>query len=69
MTGLDWSALLRAGVQGLGLKPAEFWDLTPTELQLMLGDRGATGPLLSDGLEALMQTWPDDLKEDHSDDG
>lgn len=57
--GLDWSALMRAGLKGLGLRPAEFWALTPAELQLMLGDPGATAPLLSDGLAALMAAYPD----------
>lgn len=57
--GLDWAALLRAGVQGLGLKPDEFWSLTPAELQLMLGDKGTSAPLLSSGLEALMAAYPD----------
>lgn len=59
MSGMDWSALLRAGVQGLGLKPDEFWALTPAELQLMLGDQGARAPLLSSGLDALMAAYPD----------
>lgn len=59
MTGLDWPALLRAGVQGLGLRPDEFWRLTPAELQLMLGDYGAQAPLLSAGLDALMAAYPD----------
>lgn len=59
MQGLDWAALLRAGLQGLGLKPDEFWVLTPAELQLMLGDQDAQAPLLSSGLDALMATYPD----------
>jgi uncharacterized phage protein (TIGR02216 family) len=50
---------MRAGLRGLGLRPAEFWALTPAELQLMLGDPGASAPLLSDGLAALMAAYPD----------
>lgn len=61
-TGLDWPALMRAGLQGLGLRPAEFWALTPGELQLMLGTQGAQAPLLSDGLAALMAAYPDEKK-------
>jgi uncharacterized phage protein (TIGR02216 family) len=34
----DWPVLLRAGLRGLGLRPAEFWALTPYELRLMLGE-------------------------------
>lgn len=57
--GLDWPALLRAGLHGLGLKPDEFWSLTPAELQVMLGATAAQVPLLSDGLAALMAVYPD----------
>lgn len=57
--GLDWPALMRAGFRGLGLRPAEFWGLTPVELRLMLGASGADAPLLKDGLEALMAAYPD----------
>lgn len=39
---MDWPALMRAGVQGLGLQPDAFWRLTPAELQLMLGDVAAS---------------------------
>lgn len=60
---LDWSALMRAGMQGLRLSPEAFWSLTPAELQLMLGEPGRASPLLSDGLEALMAAWPDTPKE------
>lgn len=63
-TGLDWPALMRAGLQGLGLRPADFWALTPGELQLMLGTQGAQAPLLSDGLAALMAAYPDEEKGD-----
>lgn len=60
--GLDWPALMRAGMQGLRLKPEEFWALTPGELQMMLGTAGQNGPLLSDGLAALMAAYPDTKK-------
>ena len=57
--GLDWPALMRAGMQGLRLTPEAFWALTPAELQVMLGDPGQGAPMLSEGLEALMAAWPD----------
>lgn len=60
--GLDWPALMRAGLQGLRLTPDVFWDLTPAELQLMLGEPGRTAPLLSKGLDALIAAWPDDTE-------
>ncbi len=56
---LDWPGLLRAGLRELGLRPHEFWALTPAELQLMLGrDRGAT-PLARDRFDELLQAFPD----------
>ena len=60
---LDWGALMRAGLQGLALKPDEFWALTPVELQVMLGAAGAQAPMLSEGLAALMAAYPDQKKE------
>lgn len=63
VTGLDWPALMRVGLQRLGLKPGEFWALTPVELQMMLGTGGAGAPMLSDGLAALMAAYPDRRKE------
>lgn len=62
MGGLDWAALLRAGVRGLGLKPDEFWALSPAELALMLGqDEGRAG-MDRAGLSALAKAYPDKVK-------
>ncbi len=55
----DWPGLMRAGIQGLGLKPAEFWALTPAELLLMLGETGGAAPMGRAGLEALAARFPD----------
>ena len=57
--------MMRAGLQGLALPPDTFWQLTPAELQIMLGDFGARAPLLSSGLDALMAAYPDNEKEHH----
>lgn len=62
--GFAWGALMRAGMNGLGLHPAEFWALTPAELKIMLGTAAARTPMLSDGLEALMTLYPDAKEED-----
>ncbi|MGB7263859.1 MAG: rcc01693 family protein [Albidovulum sp.] len=59
MSGLDWPGLMRAGLSGLGLKPAEFWRLTPAELVLMLGDPEASAPLDRVRLQELARAWPD----------
>tara|TARA_R100001039_G_scaffold37708_1_gene36957 strand:- start:331 stop:507 length:177 start_codon:yes stop_codon:yes gene_type:complete len=50
---------MRAGMQGLGLRPAEFWALTPAELRLMLGERQGVQPMARAGLEALLRAFPD----------
>lgn len=55
----DWGALMRAGLCRLGLRPSEFWALTPAELMLMLGQGGAAPPLGRAGFEALAGAWPD----------
>ena len=59
MSGFDWPALMRAGLSALQLGPEQFWDLTPAELRLMLGEGGAA-PLQRKGLEALMAAYPDE---------
>jgi uncharacterized phage protein (TIGR02216 family) len=57
--GLDWPGLMRAGLRGLGLRPAEFWALTPVELMLMLGREAGVGALTRARLDALLQQFPD----------
>ncbi|WP_300014764.1 rcc01693 family protein [uncultured Roseobacter sp.] len=69
MSRLDWPALMRVGLRGVGLHPDVFWALTPAEFQLMLGDPTKSGPLLSTGLEALMTAYPDKDNKDDCDDG
>jgi uncharacterized phage protein (TIGR02216 family) len=57
--GFDWPALMRAGIQGLGLTPSAFWALTPAELLMMLGDDPGAAPMGRDRLEALLARFPD----------
>ena len=57
--GLDWPGLMRAGMRGLGLKPREFWDLTPAELALMLGIEFGAGAMTRGRLDDLMARFPD----------
>lgn len=59
MTGFDWGALMQAGIRGLGLRPAEFWGLTPAELMLMLGAVGGPAPMSRARLEELARAFPD----------
>ena len=57
--GLDWPGLMRAGMTRLGLKPPEFWALSPAELALMLGQGSGPPALTRARLEALSAAWPD----------
>jgi len=63
MSAFDWPLLMQAGLKGLGLRPAEFWALTPAELKLMLGEARGASPLARDQLDALMQAYPDQTGE------
>lgn len=56
---VNWPVLMRAGMRGLGLGPAAFWQLTPAELELMLGRPAGVAPLARAGLEALLRDFPD----------
>lgn len=64
MSTLDWPGLMRAGMAGLRLTPAEFWALTPAELQIMLGDPARALPLGRAGLDALLRDFPDVERND-----
>lgn len=59
MAALDFAGMMRAGMQTLGLHPAQFWDLTPAELALMLGIEGGAGTMTRQRLEALLARFPD----------
>lgn len=60
MTRIDWPGLMRAGIGGLKLLPADFWALMPAELSLLLG-LDAEGPsvLNRSRLEELSRLYPD----------
>ncbi len=60
MARLDWPGLMRAGMRGAGLKPDEFWALTPAELQVLLHGSQATRPMGRDRLAELAAAFPDD---------
>ena len=57
--GLDWAGLMRAGIRGLGLKPAEFWALTPAELAMMLGVDAQPKVMTRGRLAELAAQYPD----------
>lgn len=57
--GFDWPGLMRAGLNGLGLEPAVFWNLTPVELRIMLGAEAGSPPLGRARLAELAAAFPD----------
>ncbi len=59
MNRIDWPGLMRVGLNGLGLTPAEFWRLTPVELRIMLGAEQAAPALTRARLEELAAAFPD----------
>lgn len=63
MSRFDWPGLLRAGA-AMGLRPAEFWRLTPAELAFLLGRDGARAPLGRARLEELAAAFPDQVRKD-----
>ncbi|RID91403.1 phage tail assembly chaperone [Gemmobacter lutimaris] len=68
MSDIDWPGLMRAGLNGLGLTPAEFWRLTPVELRLMLGADRAAPAMTRARLDELAAAFPD-LRKDRTDGG
>lgn len=65
MNIFDWPGLMRAGMQGLGLRPDQFWRLTPGELLLMLGEGATAAPLTRARLDALAREFPDTKEGRH----
>lgn len=57
--GFDWPAMMRAGLRHLGLRPAEFWALSPVELMLMLGLEAGPKAMARSRLEELARAYPD----------
>jgi uncharacterized phage protein (TIGR02216 family) len=65
--GFDWPALMRVAYQGLGLSPAAFWALTPSEFLTLLGPETGAAPLRRDAFDALLARFPDQRNEDEDD--
>lgn len=60
MSRIEWARLMRLGLVEIGLRPAEFWDLTPAELMLIAGIDGRGGMAMTrSALDALMARFPD----------
>jgi uncharacterized phage protein (TIGR02216 family) len=57
---IDWLRLMRLGLVEIGLRPREFWDMTPAELMLLAGiDARGGAAMTRPGLDALMARFPD----------
>jgi uncharacterized phage protein (TIGR02216 family) len=61
---MNWALLYYRALRELGLRPDDFWSLTPAQLQLLLGPppRGQARCSAAD-LAALMQAFPDTLND------
>ena len=59
MSRFDWPSLMRLGCRQVGLRPEEFWRLTPVELLVMLGWDGGAAPLNRARLQDLTREFPD----------
>ena len=59
MKRVAWHRLMRLGLVQVGLRPDEFWNLTPAELMLMAGGGPGRDALSREGLEALAARFPD----------
>jgi uncharacterized phage protein (TIGR02216 family) len=56
---MDWAGLMQLGLRGLRLSPAEFWALTPMELQIISGLDEAPTAMGRDRLNELSNAFPD----------
>ena len=59
MTKINWPDLIVTGLQHLGLRPDQFWALTPGELMVMLGVFQGGQAMTRGRLEALSEAFPD----------
>ncbi len=59
MKRVAWHRLMRLGLAQLGLRPDEFWSLTPAELMLIAGSGSGRDALSRAGLAALEARFPD----------
>jgi uncharacterized phage protein (TIGR02216 family) len=63
MNRFDWKSLLTIATQQLGLKPSEFWRLTPLEYVAMTTQLGGPRAMTRAGLDALARAFPDTFQE------
>jgi uncharacterized phage protein (TIGR02216 family) len=66
---IAWGRLMRLGLGRLGLRPAEFWALTPAELLTMAGIENGGQGMGRAALDALAARYPDKAKDAEGSDG
>lgn len=60
MNQFNWPAMLRIGLHQLGLKPDEFWALTPLEFLIISGLEGRQLAMMTRAdLTGLQARFPD----------
>jgi len=60
MSGFNWAAMMRIGLHQMGLKPDEFWRLTPLEFLIITGLEGQTSAAMTRAdLAGLCARFPD----------
>jgi len=60
MIGFDWPSMMRIGLYQMGLKPDEFWQLTPLEFLIISGLEGRISAVLTRAdLIGLCARFPD----------
>ena len=59
MKKIAWYRLMQVGMVHLRFKPNEFWELTPAELMLLMGDTVKDDPITRSGLAELISRFPD----------
>lgn len=55
----DWAAMRRRALRDLGLKPSEFWALTPVEFLEMAGLGEGPAPMGRAVFDRLCRDFPD----------
>ncbi|MEP3438531.1 MAG: rcc01693 family protein [Hoeflea sp.] len=58
-TFFPWASVIRFGLSRLRLTPEAFWRLSLPELNALIGADDAPAMATRQGLEALMQRFPD----------
>ena len=66
MSRFDWVGLLQAAL-ARGVRPNDFWKLTPAELALVLGKSDGAGACTRARLEELAAAFPDGSGVDDDD--